>query len=46
MTSDDTQLVQTEPGTESIEDGPTPIDRQKAQQGVRLLLEAMGEEPD
>jgi len=46
MTSNDTQLAQTECRAESIEEDDAPIDREKAQQGVRILLEAMGEDPE
>jgi len=46
MTSNDTQLAQMECRAESIEEDDAPIDREKAQQGVRILLEAMGEDPE
>lgn len=46
MPSEDTHLVETNRSSDSKDGESTAIDHEKAQRGVRLLLEAMGENPD
>jgi GTP cyclohydrolase I len=46
MPNEDTHLVETNRSSDSKGGESTAIDREKAQRGVRLLLEAMGENPD
>jgi len=46
MTSDDTHLVETNRSSDLDEHESAAIDHEKAQRGVRLLLEAMDENPD
>ena len=46
MTSDDPHLVETNGSSDFAAPESESIDHEKAQRGVRLLLEAMGENPD